>query len=283
MKRGLLTAAAILLTAAGSVEAGTSGWIHFENGPPGEATDPGHEGWIDVSGFQIAGPLNPHQPGTFAVVKSTDRATPALVLASAQGTRFPSVVLDLTYSTGSLQSPVRVTLKNAIVTVLGSTSSGNRPIETIGLSFETVTYTYATSPSVHSTVTRDFIRGTGWFDNDGDGLSDAWETANGLSVGTHDAQLDADHDGFTNLQEFLLGTQPNSAASFFQATLTPASALGMYLLAWPSVPGVAYHVEWSPDLVTPFTPVQSVTASGPTTTAAVSVSGNVGFYRVRLP
>jgi glucose/arabinose dehydrogenase len=45
-------------------------------------------------------------------------------------------------------------------------------------------------------------------DTDGDGMTDSWELANGLSVGTDDSQLDPDEDGLGNLAEFLRGTDP---------------------------------------------------------------------------
>ncbi|MCK6522551.1 carboxypeptidase-like regulatory domain-containing protein [Myxococcota bacterium] len=48
-------------------------------------------------------------------------------------------------------------------------------------------------------------------DDDHDGMSDAWEDTNGLDVGRDDGDEDADNDGFTNLDEYLLGTDPRSA------------------------------------------------------------------------
>ncbi len=48
-------------------------------------------------------------------------------------------------------------------------------------------------------------------DDDGDGMPDAWEIANGLNpLNSFDQRADPDRDGYTNLQEFLFGTDPNS-------------------------------------------------------------------------
>jgi len=48
-------------------------------------------------------------------------------------------------------------------------------------------------------------------DSDGDGMPDDWEIANGLNPLVNDAALDPDGDGLTNLQEYTLGTDPQSA------------------------------------------------------------------------
>lgn len=50
-------------------------------------------------------------------------------------------------------------------------------------------------------------------DADLDGMDDAWETAHGLSPVRDDRAEDFDHDGLTNLQEFVLATDPANADS----------------------------------------------------------------------
>ena len=48
-------------------------------------------------------------------------------------------------------------------------------------------------------------------DTDQDGLPDEWETLYGLNPLTDDAYDDFDHDGLTNLEEYLQGTDPTRA------------------------------------------------------------------------
>jgi hypothetical protein len=50
-------------------------------------------------------------------------------------------------------------------------------------------------------------------DDDNDGMSDSYETANGLNPNEDDTSGDLDEDGLTNLEEFALGTAANDADS----------------------------------------------------------------------
>ncbi|QQL44827.1 Ig-like domain-containing protein [Sulfuriroseicoccus oceanibius] len=51
------------------------------------------------------------------------------------------------------------------------------------------------------------------YDGDNDGITDAWEAANGLDPSINDANADTDGDGVTNLDEFANDTRPNDANS----------------------------------------------------------------------
>lgn len=63
-------------------------------------------------------------------------------------------------------------------------------------------------------------------DDDHDGMGDAWERDNGLDPAHDDATADPDGDGFSNLEEYQLGTDPTSGQSALGGCGGCASAPG---------------------------------------------------------
>jgi len=54
-------------------------------------------------------------------------------------------------------------------------------------------------------------KGTPYKDSDGDGIPDDWETAHGLNPhDPSDATTDLNGDGYSNIEEFINGTDPQS-------------------------------------------------------------------------
>jgi len=78
-------------------------------------------------------------------------------------------------------------------------------------------------------------------DTDGDGMSDYYETINGLDGGRNDAHEDRDGDGIGNLDEFEAGTMANDAQSVLEIEFVHSGPDGLRLL-WATVPGRSYSV-----------------------------------------
>ncbi len=78
-------------------------------------------------------------------------------------------------------------------------------------------------------------------DSDGDGMSDTWELAHGLNpCDASDRDLDPDHDGRTNWQEFVSGTDPGSNASVLRVSLVGDS--GGARIQFKTAPNVGYTI-----------------------------------------
>ena len=79
------------------------------------------------------------------------------------------------------------------------------------VSFE---YTYTPGVAKRFGIDNVFIgASTPDLDGDGDGMPDAWESANGLNPSMNDADLDLDGDGSSNFSEYVANTDPQDANS----------------------------------------------------------------------
>jgi hypothetical protein len=128
---------------------------------------------------------------------------------------------------------------------------------------------------------------SGVTDTDGDGMPDDWEDGHGLDKLANDAVLDPDTDGFTNLQEFIAGTDPQSAASRLRLEGVTATASGV-VISFYAAAGRTYSVfsrdqlgsgEW---LKLANVPAQSVSQLI-TVTDSASLSQPERYYRLVTP
>jgi hypothetical protein len=82
-------------------------------------------------------------------------------------------------------------------------------------------------------------------DSDSSGLPDVWETKHFQHLGV-DPLADEDHDGSTNLMEYLAGTDPNSGTCFFHPQ--GSYAAGVFQMPIQTVLGRTYQIWVSRDL-----------------------------------
>jgi len=124
-----------------------------------------------------------------------------------------------------------------------------------------------------------------FFDVNTNGISDSWERNYFSSVSTNRTQLtDTDGDGMTDYAEFIAGTDPTSTNSVFALPAPTPQSNGSLRFNWPSVPGRAYRLVSSADLVNWTELADWIRAT--TTTSSVVVApptNNAGyFYRLEV-
>jgi hypothetical protein len=118
-----------------------------------------------------------------------------------------------------------------------------------------------------------------------DGLPIAWLLLN-FGTTNVDANADPDHDGASNAQEYLAGTDPNNSASVLRITAENFAAGGTTAsLTWNSVPTRFYYVTKTPALAPPAWTdsglgLISPSAGTSTTAGFPEISAPIRFYRV---
>ncbi len=283
------TIAALATLAAGwpgPLAAAEKAWLFLAGDLPGEAGNVVHQHWIELTGFEVPGPLLANQPGALGIAKGLDRSSPGIFSACATGRVFDDVKIDLDAPVGDV-ALCRLEFDDLLISQVTLTG-GSEPREEVQLRYGAISYTYyLPDQSVITTYSPvGGLGGTGTgpgTDTDEDSMPDQWESTHGLAVGTADAIDDLDGDGLSNGDEYLVGTDPGSGNSFFKVTAEPnAAAPGQLTLSWNTVPGRRYEIQWSPDLVTPFTPLAEITATAAATTHEMGMAGTLGFYRVHL-
>jgi subtilisin family serine protease len=123
-------------------------------------------------------------------------------------------------------------------------------------------------------------------DTDANGLPDWWELQYFSHLTGTDPNADADHDGSSNLAEWLAGTNPTNANSCLRLKALPSNNTNAFVVSWPSVAGKYYRLERATNLLIGFNSVvhTNIAATAPTNIEADTtiLPGNTRFYRVRL-
>lgn len=108
------------------------------------------------------------------------------------------------------------------------------------------------------------------FDNDG--MPAWWEELYGFDPFVNDSADDSDGDGFTNLEEYIAGTNPRQANSFFAIDIIGTT------INWPAILDRTYRVWCAEQLAGPWQVLQ--TLQGPTDTFTDSSGVPKRFYKV---
>ncbi|MFH0879495.1 MAG: CocE/NonD family hydrolase [Lentisphaerota bacterium] len=123
-------------------------------------------------------------------------------------------------------------------------------------------------------------------DQDADGLPDAWEM-NTLGSIRFTGAADVDGDGMANGDEYIAGTDPSNAASFFQCLENSGGDFPMIgkILSWPSATGRTYAVEYSTNVLQGFDAVLAphLVATPPLNVyTAAAGSAGVSAFRIQV-
>jgi hypothetical protein len=128
------------------------------------------------------------------------------------------------------------------------------------------------------------VSDVGISDTDSDGIPDEWENAFGLDLrDPTDAQKDKDNDGFTNLQEYLAGTNPTDPGSFLKVTGTVVA--NDLHLGFSAVSGKTYRIDYRDDLIgAQWQLLRTITnAIGTVDVMDNTPRGAQRFYRIVIP
>jgi hypothetical protein len=112
-------------------------------------------------------------------------------------------------------------------------------------------------------------------------IPESWWSSYEIPLGERNPTDDRDADGFTNEQEYLLGTDPTDRGSAFRITSVLNNGTNS-TVAWSSVVDKTYRLQAKANLSDSWADVETeVTATGASSSDTHAASGQY-FYRVRL-
>lgn len=121
-------------------------------------------------------------------------------------------------------------------------------------------------------------------DDDNDGMPDSWEATHSLPTTTHNGNEDEDGDGYSNLSEYISGTDPRQADSHPAILIEPSLTNSDMELKFSSVADRYYTVEYNdslnPNNWLPLSPIFAGT--GHDIIVSASSSAAKRFYRLKV-
>ncbi|MDP4884411.1 MAG: hypothetical protein NWR08_09780, partial [Opitutales bacterium] len=122
-------------------------------------------------------------------------------------------------------------------------------------------------------------------DDDGDIMSDAFETTHGFDpLNASDALENADGDSMNNLSEYIAGTLPHDASSVFAIEQLVPLENGHVQIQWLGVPGRLYTVWGTDNLSFDFVKLREPEESLGAVESYVDMRSNIteSFYKVEV-
>jgi len=121
----------------------------------GDATQNEHVNWIEIDSLQFsitraisdsAGTQNREASAPsvseFTLTKEMDRASPLIFFDAVTGDKGNDVTIHITQTGASTVTYVEYKLTNALVSAYSVSSGGDRPVETLALSFTAIEFKY---------------------------------------------------------------------------------------------------------------------------------------------